>query len=330
MMANQIRIGHLIDGSGGAIQKNVCLSIAGGRIDSITTATAESVSARQGDPSVDLSFAVVVPPFVDCYAHLALSGTINSNLRRQQEDQDAKAAASLIGRHLVYLFRHGVLTVHDSDPRWASVFRERPFAGEPVSVRHFGPDQPTPLVKADGATQVKQALVLGCRGIIGGESMGRDNFKRLADLEITWVPTLFAIKMSEQRAAAMEPGKQGEKRLDKQMEQVALAREMGVRVAVGTGAGSRAVLHGEAMVEELKLLLKAGYSLSEAVCCATFNGARLLQTETGVISAGMPATFLVARGTPAQLPRKFAYLEAVYIDGMPSPFYRKNPIRGVF
>jgi len=30
-----------------------------------------------------------------------------------------------------------------------------------------------------------------------------------------------------------------------------------------------------------------------------------------------------------QLPRKLSYLEGIYIDGMPSPAYRKNPVKVV-
>lgn len=329
MAAHQIRIGHLIDGSGGPIQKNVTLSVSAGNICALASEIQKGVLHGQGE-GVDLSFATVVPPFVDCSASLALSGTVNSDFRLQQQAMSAESAAPLIGRHLVYLFRHGVLAVYDGDPRWSGGFKNMTFANEPVLIRSSKPSKPGGLIRADGEVPVKMAVESGCRAIIGGEAMGQDNLKRLADLGITWVPMLFALKTSEQHAFAMEPGKQSMNRFAHQMEQVALAREMGLRVAVGTGAGSRGILHGEAMVEELKLLLKAGYSLSEAVCCATHHGAQLLDSESGLLAVGKPATFLVARGTPAQLPRKFAYLEAIYIDGTPSSLYRKNPIRGVF
>jgi imidazolonepropionase-like amidohydrolase len=98
-------------------------------------------------------------------------------------------------------------------------------------------------------------------------------------------------------------------------------------VALGTDAGSPGVLHGEAVVEELKLLIRAGFSLTEAVRCATVNGADLLGLDRGRIAVGSRADFLVARGTPAQLPRKFSYLEAIWLSGRPSPIYQKNPQR---
>jgi imidazolonepropionase-like amidohydrolase len=100
-------------------------------------------------------------------------------------------------------------------------------------------------------------------------------------------------------------------------------------VALGTDAGSLGVLHGESVVEEMKLYIKAGYSLSETVQCATQNGAGLLGLNGGLIGVGKPADFLVARGTPAQLPRKLSYIEGIYIGGKPSSRYRKNPVKTV-
>ncbi|NIR94994.1 MAG: amidohydrolase, partial [Gammaproteobacteria bacterium] len=49
---------------------------------------------------------------------------------------------------------------------------------------------------------------------------------------------------------------------------------------------------------------------------ASDNGARFFGMENlGVLAVGQKATFLVARGTVQQLPRKLAYLESVYVDG---------------
>ncbi|MDH3327920.1 MAG: amidohydrolase family protein [Desulfobulbaceae bacterium] len=99
-------------------------------------------------------------------------------------------------------------------------------------------------------------------------------------------------------------------------------------IALGTDSGSIGVLHGEAVAEELRLFIKAGYSLPEAVRCATYSGAQLLGIENkmGLVSAGRPANFIVARGTPAQLPRKLSYLETIYINGSPcvKKFFQKN------
>ena len=118
------------------------------------------------------------------------------------------------------------------------------------------------------------------------------------------------------------------KMLADQLTQLRLARKLGVTTAVGTGAGSSGLLHGESMVEEMKLFIKAGYSLEETIRCASDNGARFFGMEKlGTLTVGRKATFLVCRGTAHQLPRKLSYLEGIYVDGAPSSTYRKNPVR---
>ena len=61
-------------------------------------------------------------------------------------------------------------------------------------------------------------------------------------------------------------------------------------------------------------------------CCASENGAGFFGLEKlGRLAVGRPATFLVARGSVQQLPRKLSYLEGIYVGGKPSTAYRKNP-----
>ena len=77
----------------------------------------------------------------------------------------------------------------------------------------------------------------------------------------------------------------------------------------------------------MKLFIKAGFSLTETIRCASENGARFFGMENrGQLTVGRRATFLLARGTVQQLPRKLSYLEGIYIDGAPSSAYRKNPV----
>jgi adenine deaminase len=81
------------------------------------------------------------------------------------------------------------------------------------------------------------------------------------------------------------------------------------------------------MVEEMKLFIKAGYTLTETIQCASENGTRFFNMENlGTLTVGRNATFLISRGGVSQLPRKLAYLEGIYVDGAPSSVYRKNPV----
>ncbi len=163
--------------------------------------------------------------------------------------------------------------------------------------------------------------------------MGRENLQLMAEKGTFWVPTVFTMKaflMNFAHAGAHADRQVIEKNLTHQLGQLTLARMLGVNVALGTDSGSLGVLHGESMVEEMKLFQKAGYNLAETVRCATSNGASLLGLDDfGLLIKGRAATFLVVRGAPSQLPRKLFYLEDIYRNGQPSTFYRKNPIKHI-
>ena len=205
------------------------------------------------------------------------------------------------------------------------------------------------VVVANGALAVGEALAAGCDAIEQGYLMGEANLRLMARNRVLWIPSVLRAKNGldcassggsvccrfSLRAVAPgepQPGAEAywQALLVDQLAQLRLARSLGVPVAVGTGAGSPGILHGESMVEEMKLFLRAGWSLEETLRSASEQGARFFGMDNlGALAVGRPATFLVARGMPQQLPRKLAYLEGIYLGGRPSDSYRKNPVKVV-
>ncbi|MBM9536110.1 amidohydrolase family protein [Desulfobulbus alkaliphilus] len=205
------------------------------------------------------------------------------------------------------------------------------------------------VVVANGQQAVADALAAGCDAIEQGYLMGEDNLRTMAEKKVLWIPSLVRAKnlldgsgsggdvccrFSQRYVAPGKavPGAEAlwKKMLATQLAQLEFARALGVTTAVGTGAGRTGILHGESVVEEMKLFLKAGYSLVDTIRCATENGARFFGMEDlGALKVGRQATFLITRGTPQQLPRKLAYLEGIYVHGAPSSAYRKNPVKVV-
>ena len=203
------------------------------------------------------------------------------------------------------------------------------------------------VVVANGLQQVTEALEAGCDAIEQGYGMGEDNLKKMAKKNVLWIPSVLRAKNGLDSAGTggdvccrfsqryVAPGKPNpgaeafwKKMLAEQLKQLSFARKLGVKTAVGTGAGSIGILHGESMVEEMKLFIKAGYSLEETIQCASKNGAKFFGMEKlGTITVGRKATFLITRGTVQQLPRKLSYLEGIYVDGVPSITYSKNPVK---
>ncbi len=199
------------------------------------------------------------------------------------------------------------------------------------------------VVVANGRQQVKEALEAGCDAIEQGFSMGDDNIRKMAKKNVLWIPSVLRAKNALDSAGSggdvccrfsqryVAPGKPipgaedyWKKMLAEQLTQLQFARKSGVTTAVGTGAGSVGILHGESMVEEMKLFIKAGYSLEETIKCGSDNGAKFYGMDNlGALTIGRKATFLIARGTVQQLPRKLSYLEGIYVDGAPSIRYSK-------
>ncbi|MCX5876994.1 MAG: amidohydrolase family protein [Deltaproteobacteria bacterium] len=203
------------------------------------------------------------------------------------------------------------------------------------------------VVVANGPQQVAEAIAAGCDAIEQGYGMGEDNLRKMAERDVLWIPSVLRAKNGLDGASSggsvccrfsiryVAPGKPipgaeafWKKMLAEQLRQLRLARKLGVTTAVGTGAGSVGILHGESMAEEMKLFIKAGYSLEKTIRCASENGARFFgMKKLGALTVGRKATFLISRGTVQQLPRKLSYLEGIYVDGVPSSTYRKNPVK---
>ncbi|KAB2887964.1 MAG: amidohydrolase family protein, partial [Desulfobulbaceae bacterium] len=203
------------------------------------------------------------------------------------------------------------------------------------------------VVVANGRQAVAEALAVGCDAIEQGYGMGGENVRTMAAQGVLWLPGLLLAKNALDGAGSggdvccrfsqryVAPGKPvpgaeafWKKTLADQLDLLRQAGEAGVKTAIGTGAGNPGILHGESVVEEMKLFVKAGWSLAATIRCASAEGAEFFGMDgLGRLEVGRRATFLVVRGTVQQLPRKLAFLEAVYIDGAPSLAYRKDPVR---
>ncbi|MDX9787566.1 MAG: amidohydrolase family protein [Desulfobacterales bacterium] len=173
------------------------------------------------------------------------------------------------------------------------------------------------MVHANGKTPVAAAIQAGCASIEHGYFMGKENLQKMRDKQITWVPTAIPMKaLSEMLAPGTIECDVARRTLDHQLEQMALARRLGVPVAVGTDAGSPGVAHGAGLVEEIKLFRLAGYTIEEAIRCASDNGARLIGSDAlGRLAPGMPATFIAVPGPPEDLPESLMHIRCFYVVG---------------
>ncbi len=161
---------------------------------------------------------------------------------------------------------------------------------------------------ANGRDAVRIAIEAGVRSIEHGFFMGKENLRAMADAGIVWVPTACTMKAyasvfpsdSRQHQIARQ-------NLESQLELMHHAKRFGVQLALGTDAGSPGVHHGHAVRQELGLLIEAGFSVSQAIRCATVQGANLLGYDyLGPIVNGKRASLLAVNGPPENLPESLA------------------------
>ncbi|HSO19659.1 MAG TPA: amidohydrolase family protein [Desulfosarcina sp.] len=374
------RAGWLIDGSGRPAARNRIITIQAGRIQQVIDGN------RECDPEltvIDLAGATVFPALVDSHVHLAMSGSTEPNVRRDQLDGAFADRSRVIADHLREHLQYGVLAVRDGGDHHGHSLRYRMnpcsesalvtvaapgrarhapgrygkligIAVEPGmtlaqsafdrassrdhlklvnsglnSLTQFGIESPAQfgraelaaavmaarsrnlpvMVHANGYLPVKLAVDAGCDSIEHGFFMGRENMRRMADRGVVWVPTAVTMKaytdFLETQGHRSDPSfaDVSRRNLEHQLEQIGLARQLGVTLALGTDAGSPGVHHGHAVKAELALFIAAGFSVEEAVRCASRNGARLMGLrDRGEIAPGMRADFMAVEAPPEQLP----------------------------
>lgn len=179
------------------------------------------------------------------------------------------------------------------------------------------------MVHANGKEPVKIAVEAGCDSIEHGFFMGKENLRLMAEKKIVWIPTAFTMKaysgILDKNSAASDIARRN---YEHQVEQIALAKDIGVIIALGTDSGSPGVHHGSAVVEEIQMFLDAGFSIQEAIKNASYNGAKLLnQKQKGMLAGGLPATFIAVSGSPSKLPGSLDSIKHVCIDGV---FYQNK------
>jgi hypothetical protein len=68
------------------------------------------------------------------------------------------------------------------------------------------------------------------------------------------------------------------------------------------------VHHGAAVIEEMKLLMRAGFTLEEAIG-APRECRALVGPRSGMLQEGNPATFIVVEAEPYRLPEELSESE---------------------
>ena len=153
-----------------------------------------------------------------------------------------------------------------------------------------------------GREGLRIAVEAGVDSIEHGFFMNRDTLKKMADKQISWVPTFSPVYFQYRLPELAGWNEQTVQRLDailqNHFERIALAFEMGVRVIAGSDAGSCGVPHGSGLIDELFFLARAGLPMANVLASATSVPRSLWHCESANIVPGSQVNFLELEDSP--------------------------------
>lgn len=153
-----------------------------------------------------------------------------------------------------------------------------------------------------GAKGLEIAVEARVDSIEHGFFMQRGFLERMADRGIAWTPTFCPVHFQWARPEAVgwSAGTVQNLRriLDDHARHLRLAQELGVRLLLGTDAGSMGVEHGHAVCEEIDRFLDAGLSLEHVLAAATANPRRYFGFEHATLARGAPFDALLLDASP--------------------------------
>jgi imidazolonepropionase-like amidohydrolase len=117
------------------------------------------------------------------------------------------------------------------------------------------------MVHASGEEAIDIAVRAGADTIEHGYFVSTDTMRRMAEQGTIWVPTLSPLANLLERPHLLYPGADLEvikRAVDDHASRIELARDMGMRIALGTDAGAVGVNHGIPIYEEIEHMVSAG------------------------------------------------------------------------
>jgi len=154
----------------------------------------------------------------------------------------------------------------------------------------------------------EKGLAIAARAAVGsiehGFFMNRETLATMRDNDVAWTPTFCPVhfQWAWPEAVGWSANTVGNLRriLDGHADHLRLADEMGVRLLMGTDAGSMGVLHGHAMFEEIDRYLEAGLSLTKVLAAATAAGRRHFGESNPILARGAPFEAVLLDNSPFQ------------------------------
>lgn len=173
---------------------------------------------------------------------------------------------------------------------------------------------------AQGTEGIKNSIRAGVDSVEHGIFLDEEAIEMMREGGVYLVPTLVApywiVKAGVEQGIPDYAVRKASSVMESHRASFRLALEAGVKIAMGTDAGTPFNCHGQ-NAYELKLMVEAGMTPTEALHSATRVGAELLgvQDQVGTIEEGKRADMIVVDGDPLVDIDVMLDVDQVYIGG---------------
>ena len=124
---------------------------------------------------------------------------------------------------------------------------------------------------ANSEGAIKDAILSGVSTIEHGFFIDEDCLYLMAESGVIWIPTIYALKAYSLGIIDSDKRRYLDSIVDDHMQSVYKGYGLGVVIKAGSDSGAKGVPHGEAFIEELRLLRSAGLTIRDVLRAATIG-----------------------------------------------------------